>query len=213
MPLPRLKIHCHSLSSIMTPPKEKGQLISVGAKSHVMEQAKQYVYGYKKSINTKELSKGLIVESECIKLLNEVLFEDFTKNTERKENDWLTGECDIDAAPYRIHDIKASFSIDTFPVVPKDGEDKGYEWQMRGYMMLYDRPEAEVDYCLVDTPAELWGFDDPSKHLVSHIEPMLRVTRVPYKRDLLSEKLIIQQATAAQDYFEEAIGMIMASHR
>jgi hypothetical protein len=192
-------------------PNGKGSVLSVGGKSYVMEQAKAYVYGIRKEINTKELQKGLIVENDAIKLLNEVRFTNYVKNTEHRENDWLTGTPDIVSAP-QIDDVKSSFSLNTFPVVPEDGEDKLYEWQMRAYMWLFDKPQANVNYCLVDTPEELIGFDSPVIHRVSHIPAELRVTTVNYKRNVLLEETIKQKVEAAQIYFDEAVESIIAAH-
>ena len=50
-----------------------------------------------------------------------------------------------------------------------------YEWQMRGYMMLWDCDTAIVDYCLVDTPEHLIGYEQRELHIVSHIDPEKRV--------------------------------------
>lgn len=204
-----LKIHCHALSTIM--PNGKGDILSVGGKTHVMEQAKAYVYGIRREVNTKEMQKGLIVENDAIRLLNEVRFTNYKKNLESKENDWLTGTCDVYTSE-KIVDVKSSFSLNTFPVVPEDGEKSDYEWQMRGYMWLYDVEEADVCYVLVDTPEELIGFDAPSIHRVSHIAPEMRVTTVNYKRNRLLEQFIQQKVEAAQKYFDEAVSAIIAAH-
>lgn len=198
----------------MTNPKAKGETLSVGAKSHVEDLAKQYVYGYRKSIRTKELEKGTVVEKDSIALLNEVLFTNYSKNTERRENEWLTGEADIIDWPGRkIKDVKSSWSLETFPATPDDGRSSLYDWQQKGYCMLYDCNEAELCYCLVDTPEELIGYEDERLHIVSHIEPRLRVTRVPVQRDAESEKLIREKCDAAQQYFLQAVEAIHQAHK
>ena len=38
-------------------------------------------------------------------------------------------------------------------------------------MMLWDCDTAIVDYCLVDTPEHLIGYEQRELHIVSHIEP------------------------------------------
>lgn len=207
-----LRIRCSSLGDIMTEPRTKGAGLSQTAKSHIEDLAKMYVYNYSGSFSSRETQKGLIVENESINLLNEVLFTSYTKNTERRSNQWITGECDIDTSR-RIHDIKSSWSLKTFPATVNDGQDKGYEWQVRGYMMLWDRDSAEVDYCLVDTPDELIGYEDESLHKVSHIDPMLRVTRVCYERDRTLEDRIREKVEAAQKYFLEVIETIYKQHK
>lgn len=205
------RIRCSSLSKIMTEPKSKDEVLSVGAKTYVEELAKQFVYNFEKEVTAKEMEKGLIVEQQCIDLLNEVLFTQFVKNTERRTNDWLTGECDIFTGR-KIHDIKAPWSLATFPATVFAGRDKDYEWQLRGYMMLWDVDESEIDYCLVSTPDELIRFEPEAIHYVDHIDPMLRVTRVPYKREKALEGKIKQKVDAAREYFDQIVQTIAEEH-
>ncbi|CDY76145.1 hypothetical protein BGLT_05218 [Caballeronia glathei] len=157
------------------------------------------------------MDKGIIVENTSIALLNDVLFTSYTKNTERKTNDWLTGECDIDTGS-KIIDIKSSWSLPTFPTTIRAGRDKDYEWQLRGYMLLWDRDEAEIAYCMVTTPDELIRFEPTEIHYVDHIDPALRVTRVPYQRDRALEEKIKQKVEAARAYFDEVVELIATEH-
>jgi hypothetical protein len=206
-----LRIRCSSLSKIMTEPKSKDEVLSVGAKTYIEDLAKEFVYGYVKEVSSKEMEKGLIVEQACIDLLNEVLFTNYVKNAERRENDWLTGECDIFTGR-KIHDIKAPWSLATFPATVFAGRDKDYEWQLRGYMMLWNVDESEIDYCMVSTPDELIRYEPESIHYVDHIDPMLRVTRVPYKRDKALEGKIKQKVDAAREYFDLIVQTIAEEH-
>jgi hypothetical protein len=206
-----LRIRCSSLSKIMTEPKSKDEILSVGAKTYIEDLAKEFVYGYVKEVSSKEMEKGLIVEQACIDLLNEVLFTNYVKNTERRENDWITGECDIFTGR-KIHDIKAPWSLATFPATVFAGRDKDYEWQLRGYMMLWNVDESEIDYCMVSTPDELIRYEPEAIHYVDHIDPMLRVTRVPYKRDKSLEDKIKVKVDAARLYFEQIAQTIAEEH-
>jgi hypothetical protein len=185
--------------------------LSAGAKTYIESLAAQEVYGYDKTISSKPIEKGLMVEDQSIELLNGVLFTNFTKNKERKTNDWITGECDV-RDDHRIIDIKSSWSLDTFPKLIKHGMDTGYEWQGRGYMMLEDKPGFAIAYCLVDTPVELIGYEDETLHYVSHIQPELRVTMVPYKRDLALEEKIKIKCQAGNDYLQKVIRTIVQEH-
>lgn len=206
-----LKIRCSSLSRIMTEPKSKDEVLSVGAKTYVEDLASEFVYGYTKLISSKEMDKGIIVESTSIALLNDVMFTSYTKNVERKTNDWLTGECDIFTGS-KIIDIKSSWSLPTFPATVRAGRDKDYEWQLRGYMMLWDCDESEIAYCMVTTPDELIRFEPTEIHYVDHIDPALRVTRVPYQRDRSMEDKIKQKVEAARSYFDEVVDLIATEH-
>lgn len=206
-----IRIRASALGKIMTEPKSKSESLSDGAKTFLDDMAKEIVYGYRKTISSKEMEKGTIVEDESIALYNSVFFTDYTKNTERRENDWLTGECDIFTGR-KIIDIKSSWSIATFPATSTAGIDKNYEWQGRAYMMLWDVDEFENAFCLVNTPDELIGYEDPDLHYVDHIDPALRVTITPYKRDKEKEDRIKFKVEAANKYLEEVIQQIKEEH-
>jgi hypothetical protein len=195
----------------MTEPKSKDEVLSVGAKTFVTELAKEYVYSYHKTVSSKEMSKGQIVEQDSIDLYNSVFFTSHKKNTERRNNEWITGECDIFTGR-KIIDIKSSWSIPTFPATAAAGMDKDYEWQGRAYMMLWDVDQFEIAYCLVNTPDELIGYEDPELHYVENINPALRVTVVPYSRDKALEAKIKQKVEAANKYLEELVEQINLEH-
>ena len=157
------------------------------------------------------MEKGILVEDHSIALYNEVFFTDYAKNTERRTNDWITGECDI-ATPSRIIDIKSPWSLATFPATSARGEDKTYEWQGRAYMWLWDVDQFEIAYCLVNTPAELIGHEQEDLHYVDHINPELRVTRVHYTRDKELEEKIKQRVEDANLYLDAMVKQIAAEH-
>lgn len=189
----------------------KAQSLSAGAKTFVETMAKELVYGYDVKVSSKYLDKGIQVEDASIELYNSVNFTECVKNTERRENEWLSGECDIVQAA-RITDIKSSWNLDTFPAFSDAGRDTGYEWQGRAYMMLWAKPEFEVAYCLVPTPDDLIGYEDPDLHYVDHINPALRVTSVIYQRDMALEELIKVKVTAARAYFQTIVRKIADEH-
>jgi hypothetical protein len=199
-----------ALSAIMTDGKGKDEL-SVGAKTYVTKLAKEFVYGYDERITSKYMDKGIRVEDASIDLYNAVKLTSYAKNTERRQNAWITGEADI-VATHKIIDIKSSWCLTTFPVLAEQGEDKGYEWQLRAYMMLWDKPYAEIAYCLVSTPDDLIGWEAPSLHQVDHINRELRVTLVPYERDLVLEEKIKVKVDAARIYYEQIVREIANQH-
>jgi hypothetical protein len=199
-----------SLAEIMTDPKLKTEVLSAGAKTAIIKMAREFVYGYDTTITSKYMTKGIQCEDQSIELLNSVLFSDYTKNTGRLSNAYITGEADL-VCEDCIRDIKTSWSLDTFPVLAELGEDKTYYWQMQAYMWLYDKPRAEICYCMVSTPEELIGYENKAIHLVDHIAPQLRVTRWHIKRDDVEQK-IIDKVTAAREFYQEIIQRIGAEH-
>jgi len=199
-----------ALSAIMTDGKGNDEL-SVGAKTYVTKLAKEFIYGYDEQVTTKYMDKGLRVEDESIDLYNAVHLSSHAKNTERKTNAWITGEADI-VADDRIIDIKSSWCLTTFWVLADQGRDTGYEWQLRAYMMLWDKPRADIAYCLVSTPDDLIGYESKQLHKVDHINRELRVTVVPYKRDAALEDKIKIKVEAARVYYDQVIQEISKQH-
>jgi hypothetical protein len=200
----------NALSSIMTDGKGKDEL-SVGAKTYVSKLAKEFVYGYDEKVTSKYMDKGIRMEDESIDLYNAVHLSSHAKNAERKNNLWITGEADI-VADDKIIDIKSSWSLTTFPVLADQGEDKGYEWQLRAYMWLWDKPQADIAYCLVTTPDDLIGWENKALHQVDHINRELRVTIVPYVRDPALEEKIKVKVEAARVYYDHVIQEISKQH-
>ena len=199
-----------ALSAIMTDGKGKEEL-SVGAKTYVTKLAKEMIYGYDERVTTKYMDKGLRVEDESIDLYNAVHLTSYSKNMERKTNEWITGEADI-VADDRIIDIKSSWCLTTFYVLADQGRDTGYEWQLRAYMWLWDKPRADIAYCLVSTPDDLIGYESKQLHKVDHINRELRVTIVPYERDVALEDKIKIKVQAARVYYDQVIQEISKHH-
>lgn len=188
----------------MTEARAKNAGLSESSKKVVEDEIRALYFGVRERISSKPMTKGIDCEQSSIDLLNDVEFrlsKPYTKNTERRSNEWITGECDIfDADSRVIRDIKTSWSLATFPLFATETD---YEWQMRGYMMLWDCDTAIVDYCLVDTPEHLIGYEQRELHIVSHIEPEKRVKSFVYNRDLEKEQRIKDRCEQLQEYYEK----------
>lgn len=198
---------CSNIGKLMTEPKTlKEGPLSVGAKTYIRELAQQEIFGIEFDFSSKETEKGIAVEDESIALLNRVRGLSLAKNTERRSNGYITGECDLfDPVRRRGHDLKSSWSAKTFPGWPDDCKDSLYEWQMRGYMWLWDADEWEVNYALVDTPDRLIGYEPLQLHVVCHIPEHLRLTTWLIERDPVKEAAIEAKVKAARDYYREVI--------
>jgi hypothetical protein len=75
-------------------------------------------------------------------------------------------------------------------------------------MMLYDKPKAEVSYCMVNTPFELCKWENQELHQVDHIEPRFRVTSYGIERDLEIEKQIEIRCKAAIEFYANYINKL-----
>lgn len=198
---------CSSLGRLMTEPKSaKDGPLSAGAKSYIRELALQEILGAESEFSSRETDKGIEVEGESIALLNRVRGLQLAKNTERRSDDLITGECDLyDAARRRGHDLKSSWSTKTFPGWPEDCSNALYEWQMRGYMRLWEADSWEVNYALVSTPERLIGYEPLQMHIVDHIPEHLRLTTISIERCPGKERAIEAKVRAARDYYAQMV--------
>lgn len=203
-----MKWRASQIGKLMTSSRTKGEVLSQTAKSYINQIAKENFYGYKSEIKNRYLDKGINQELESLQLLNSVRFENYQKNSQRMENDLITGECDI-LTNDSIIDIKTSWSLDTFPELPEDIDSKEYEWQGRAYMMLYDRFEFELVFCMVSTWDEfLSPYDDRSLHQVDHIDPRKRITSITIERDLELENQMLERCQIATEYYIERMNKL-----
>lgn len=187
--------------------------LSEGAKTYLINIVKEMLFGYTKIVNTKEMKKGIRLEPDAIQLYNHLHFTSYTKNTERRVDDILTGECDIHDPGVRTIDTKVSWCIDSFPVLSEQAHDPIYEWQGRGYMRLYDTPEHEVAYIMLSTPDDLLpGHEQVDLHKVDHIDPKLRVTKIAYQRCPIKERKMVIKCLAGQKYLGEVVARVRAEH-
>ena len=209
-----LLIRCSSLGKIMTEPKTKAEgILSKGAKSYIRSLVAQEIFSVEFEVSSKAMEKGIRCEGQSIDLLNRVRGLSLVKNAERRNNGLITGECDLfDASRSRGHDMKTSWSVATFPILSVDAEDRDYEWQMRGYMWLWDADEWEVNYSLVDTPDELIGYEPMQLHIVSHIPEHLRLTSWLVTRDREIELLMKERVEAARVYAQEVLREFDRTH-
>jgi hypothetical protein len=150
-------IRSSSVGYLMTEPQSKADkeagLLSKTAQRHLLEVYIAEKYGRKKDIQTKQMKKGIEVEDESIELLNQYLNKDYSKNTQRFSNEFITGLPDVVAlSPNTVVDIKSSYDLWTFLGNLPDKLDNLYYWQLQSYMWLTGSEKAYIAYCLVNTP-------------------------------------------------------------
>ena len=197
-----MKFRASSLGKLMANDRS-GKNMGQTAKSYIEQIAKETFFKYRTEINSKYIDKGQQQEHDSIELLNIVRQESYAKHIGRVENEYLTGECDI-LADDRIIDVKTSWSLETWPELPKKAHNSDYEWQMRAYMLLYDRNMAEVIHCMVTTdPDLLSAYDNHELHQVDHIPADKRITVVSYERDILLEAEIMDRLKMCSEYYDQ----------
>lgn len=150
---------CSQLGKLMTEPRNKTEKLSETAKSLCFELFIEHKYGRRKQVTSKYIEKGIAVEEAGITSYNIHLVQTtgqrvvLQKNTERRSNDYITGEPDI-ITP-QLADVKSSWDIFTFMDAKYGKLNKDYFWQLQGYMMLFGHEEADLVYTLQNTPDEI----------------------------------------------------------
>ena len=145
-----MRIRCSSIADIIGKPK--GGIVTAPAKSKLIEMAKRELFGFEAFEGNAFTEKGNLMEETAVKYSGLVRCREYRKNIERRVNDWLTGECDVyDSDNRLIVDTKCSWDIGTHPFFYEEAEKKvakaGYEWQMQGYMWLFDCDRADIFGC------------------------------------------------------------------
>lgn len=205
------RIRASEVGLIMPEPKSKTEDLSQGAKTFLENKAKQLLYGFDMFRGNKYTEKGTLVEDDSIELYNRLFFTNYSKNDKRVVKGYLTGECDIDTGD-TIIDIKSSWNLSTFPVTEKEAHNLQYIAQLQAYMYLYDRYNAKLAYCLVNTPTHLIGREDPDDHYFDGIPDNMRVTVVDIPRDDKYIERMLDKVEKSAVYFTQIYKQIIELH-
>jgi hypothetical protein len=217
-----MKIRCSAIGKLMTSPRSKGEQLSETAKTYIQDYFKEKELGISKEFWSRYTDKGLQMEDEAIYFASEALGWSFVvKNTNRFENDYITGEPDVITKDL-LADIKCSWDGNTFPMFDTELKNKDYYWQLQGYMWLTGLERAELVYCLMNTPHAIvedevrrahWkaGLIDEdldlrqavqSQHTFDHLPNKLRVKRFIVEKDEQAIESIKEKVEIAREYYE-----------
>ncbi|CAB5218503.1 hypothetical protein UFOVP211_25 [uncultured Caudovirales phage] len=218
-----IQIRCSGLGKLMTSPRSKGEVLSETAKTFIEDLFREREFGIYKDISSRYTDKGIQMEDEAIQLAGNVLGWDLNtfKNEERLKNEWITGIPDINTETL-LADIKCSWSGSTFPFFEEELPNKDYYWQLQGYMMLTGHLQAELVYCLMNTPQQIvedevrrthWKLNlidenldvrdaIQNQHNYDHIPDTLRIKRFIVEGDIMAENKIREKVEQANEYYE-----------
>lgn len=190
---------CSQLGKLMVKSRSKTEQISKTTQSYLDEIFKVEYFGKYIEIKSKYLEKGKIMEDEAIRMIGRLDDEIYWKNTTRFNNEFITGEPDVIADD--IKDIKCSWSYATFPLLDTEIKNKDYWWQLQGYMWLTGKTEAELCYCLLDTPEELFKLpEDELKYTT--IPEYKRVKRFTIKYDEKAIEELKKKIVLCREYLD-----------
>lgn len=185
---------------LMPNPRDKKELLSETTKSYVQEWLKESIYGVRKEIKNKYLSKGLKLEDEAIDKAIEWLDLPFTlKNETFFEDDFFTGTPDL-IVNETVYDIKCSWDCFTFPLFDKEISTKDYYYQLQVYMHLTGCKKAVLTYVLLNTPEEL-TYEE--KHNYDSLDKKYRIKtfEIEYSSEVIEE--LIKRVINVREYITQ----------
>ena len=218
-----LLFRCSSLGKLMTDSRTKSETLSETAKSYIQDLFKERELGIYKEFSSRYTDKGLEMEDEAIQFASEVLNWEFVvKNEVRFNNEWITGEPDINTDSL-LADIKCSWNGSTFPLFDETLKNKDYYWQLQGYMQLTGHDTSELVYTLMSTPLQIvedeirrqhWKLNlieedlevrdvIQKMHNFDHIPDELRVKRFIVQKDEAAQQKIKERVEVAREYYQQ----------
>lgn len=181
-------IRASSVADLMGAAKGEGNMLSATAKSMVAKMADEYCYKTPILFANKYTEKGIMVEDESIELYNTVHFDNLSKNTERRNNGFITGEPDLIGDVY-IVDIKSSYTLQTFARERYNSKNE-YQWQLRSYLWLFEKSVGWTAHTLINTP----------EHLARYESEATNFDHIP-----IQDRVIIGNLTERDTDYEEQI--------
>lgn len=168
---------------------------------------KEYYAQDREEIRSKYIDKGNMVEIELIEFAAEKLgFGMAEKNMVTMHDEYFQGTCDINLHD-TIIDVKASWNRKTLLDSITNEIDKDYEWQGRGYMRLYNKPNFILFYGLMNTPEEAnYGVEVSYDDIPSDE----RWGAFHIKRDEAIEQQIINRVIECRAWLEEYHKLVMS---
>ena len=199
MNFPTFKIRASAGGKLMTNPRNKTELLSETTKTYVKEWLIEHLYGIKKEIKSKYLTKGLKLEDTAIDKAIEWLDLPFAiKNESFFEDDYFCGTPDLIVNEI-VYDIKCSWDAFTFPLFENEIPTNDYFYQLQIYMHLTGCKKAVLTYVLLNTPDEL-TYEE--KHNYDNMDKKYRIKtfEINYSEEVIAD--LKQRVTNVRDFLK-----------
>lgn len=193
------KIRASASGKIMTNARSKSELISETTKTYVKEWLIEKIYGIRKEIKSKYLTKGLKLEDTAIDKAIEWLDLPFTlKNEKFFEDDFFCGTPDLIVNDV-VYDIKCSWDAFTFPLFENEIPNKDYFYQLQVYMHLTGCKKAVLTYVLLNTPEEL-TYEDKNNYDNMDKKYRIKTFEIDYSEEVIAD--LQQRVTNIREYLK-----------
>lgn len=209
------KFRCSGLKNLMVNSRKKGEILSETSKTYLRDIFINETYGrIKPELKGPACTKGTMVESDTLDLIQQVAGLTYFKNSNHLENDFIKGTPDVILSD-RVIDIKSSWDIWTFAAVNDEVAKHDYFYQILGYMWLTGKEVGELNYGLVNTPDMIindqqyklsFKFDEEEvkqfakNYIFDDIDPKLRFKRFIFGYDLEAVEELKIRIVAAREY-------------
>ena len=180
------KIRASASGKLMTKPRSKSEVLSKTTKSYLEVWTKEQIYGVRKNIQSKYLTKGNQVEDDAIMYASTEkgwLFAE--KNEEYFEDEYFCGTPDL-ILENKIIDIKSSWDCFSFPLFYNGIPNKDYYYQLQTYMHLTGKRDAQLVYVLMNTPEEL-TLEESHDYSEINSKYRIKIFDVEYQEEVIEE--------------------------
>ena len=196
------KIRASASGKLMTKPRSKSEVLSKTTKSYLQEWTKEQIYGVRKNIQSKYLTKGNEVEDAAIDYASENLGWLFAiKNEEYFENEYFCGTPDV-ILEDTIVDIKSSWDCFSFPLFFNVIPNKDYYYQLQTYMHLTGKRKAQLCYVLMNTPEDL-EYGDTNDYSQIDSNYRIKTFDIDYDEEVIAD--MQEKVNQARDYIKQII--------
>jgi hypothetical protein len=198
--IPNFKIRASASGALMTNARNKSELLSETTKTYVQEWLKEHIYGVRKEISNKYLTKGIELEDTAIdKAIEWLDLPMAIKNEQFYENDYFCGTPDL-IVNDTVFDIKCSWDCFTFPLFENEIPTKGYYYQLQVYMELLGLKKAKLVYVLLNTPENVASWE--VKHNYDNLGKEYRIKSYEIEYDAEVIEDLKQRVTNVREYIK-----------
>ena len=205
------KFRPSSAPSLMSSSRSKTDVLPEVAKEMIRKCYITAIFDRRDFVQTPPMTKGIMVESDTLDLIKEVLDITYFKNKTRYDNDFFSGTPDIIPTENKVIDVKSSWTIYTFASVDEKKARDSYFWQLAAYAWMLGKTKGELIYGLVNTPHELIekeilksGSINPEGTIKNHtyddIDPKLRLKKYEFEFTPEDFKAMETRVLIAREY-------------
>jgi hypothetical protein len=195
------KIRASGVSQIMTNGRSKTEVLGQTCKTFLEDWYKEQIYGFRKEIKSKYLTKGLMLEDTAIEFYSIAKEIDFMiKNLDHFSDEFMHGTPDL-IHDGIVYDFKTSWDAYTFPLFETE-PDKGYWMQLQVYMHLTGLKKAKLVYTLQNTP-EFLTYEEPVNY--DDVDLKYRVKEFEFDYDAEFIESVKERVLVCREYLLKLI--------